>query len=172
MSECTGNCACCSENGGQADPWLESLDERVRVYHKDQNFCCSQTVLKVGMDRLGMKDSTELMRAMSGFCGGFGCGGTCGALCGGAALLGLYLGKGTAEDPRSAQLRNLTTALVKTFEAYWKSTVCEEIVHDDLELKKATCPSVIAGTLEMVWGILHENGIDLDRRKWDCAGGK
>ena len=48
----------------------------------------------------------------------------------------------------------------------------QECIPERLELKKATCPSVIAGTLEMVWGILHENGIDLDRRKWDCAGGK
>ncbi|MDY3868522.1 MAG: C-GCAxxG-C-C family protein [Pyramidobacter sp.] len=163
MSECNGNCSSCA-SACNADPWLASLDERVRVISKEQKFCCSQTVLKIGMERLGMKDDEELMRAMAGFCGGFGCGGTCGALCGGAALMGLYLGKGTADEPRSEKLRQLTADLAKTFEAYWKSTVCDDLVHGDAELKKVTCPSIMAGTVEMVWGILYENGINLDVR--------
>ena len=117
------------------------------------------------MRRLGI-DDPDLLRAMEGFCGG-ACGGACGALAGGAALMGLYLGKGTAREPRSETIKQYVKELTETFRAYWKGTTCESIIHDDAGLRKRICPNVIAGAVEMVWSILGEHGIDLDRRKID-----
>ena len=61
--------------------------------------------------------------------------------------------------------KQLAAALTETFRAYWKSTQCDDLVHGDPEQRKYTCPSLMAGTVEMVWGILHENGISLDTRE-------
>ncbi len=146
-----------------ADPWLDKLDAMVEELHGQQSFCCSQTVLAIGMKRLGI-DNPDLLRAMEGYCGG-ACAGVCGALEGGAALFGLYLGKGTADEPRSDVIKEYVRALTETFRAYWKDVTCEGLVHDDDDLRASTCPALMAGTLEMVWSILRENGVALDSRK-------
>ncbi len=168
MTECSKNCAACSqscpaENSGATDPWLERLDATVSELHRKGNFCCSQTVLAIGMKRLGI-NNPDLLRAMAGFCGG-ACAGVCGALAGGEALIGLYIGRGTPASPRDLRQKPLADALTETFRAYWKSTQCDDLVHGDDKLRRYTCPSLIAGTLEMVWGILRENGIDIDSRE-------
>ena len=168
MSECPKNCASCASAAGcadktPADPWLEKIDAMVTEFHHEGNFCCSQTVLAIGMRRLGV-DDPDLLRTMAAFCGGK-CGGTCGALVGGAALLGLYLGWGRPEQEREARLREYSAELTKQFHDYWHATDCEGLVHNDPELRAYTCPSLIAGTVEMAWGILHKNGISLDTRE-------
>lgn len=161
MHDGSKECQCGARAG--ANRWLAQLDALVADLHAGQRFCCSQTVLAIGMKRLGI-DGPDLLRAMEGFCGG-ACDGTCGALAGGAALMGLYLGKGTAAEPRSETIRQYVKELTETFHAYWKGTTCESIVLDDAELRRRICPNVIAGAAEMVWSILGEHGIDLDARR-------
>ena len=167
MTECPKNCAECASRceaaGGTADPWLEKLDAMVHEMHGEGNFCCSQTVLAIGMKRLGI-DNPDLLRAMAGYCGG-SCAGVCGALAGGEARIGLYVGRSSPEPARDPRQKELAAALTETFRAYWKSTQCDDLVHGDPEQRKYTCPSLMAGTVEMVWGILHENGISLDTRE-------
>ena len=90
MSECLKNCASCAAasdcaDRAPADPWLEKVDAMVKELHGEGNFCCSQTVLAIGMKRLGL-DDPDLLRAMAGYCGG-SCAGVCGALAGGEALV-------------------------------------------------------------------------------------
>mgnify|MGYP005948565091 CR=1 FL=1 len=161
MRDCSKEC----QRGAAPDRWLDGLDAMVAEFHAGQRFCCSQTVLAIGMRRLGI-DDPDLLRAMEGFCGG-ACDGACGALAGGAALMGLYLGKGTEREPRSETIRQYVKELTETFRAYWKGTTCESIVHGEAELRKRICPNVIAGAVEMVWSILGEHGLDLDRRRID-----
>jgi C_GCAxxG_C_C family probable redox protein len=145
------------------DPWMAKLDERVKELHDSQHFCCSQTVLAIGMERLGIKDP-DLLRAMEGFCGG-SCAGVCGALAGGCALLGLYFGKGTASEPRSTAIHACADELCETFLAYWKSDRCADLKRDDKPGPGDICPALMAGTLEMVWDILRERSVDPDSRK-------
>ena len=161
MRDCSKEC----QRGAAPDRWLDGLDAMVAELHAGQRFCCSQTVLAIGMRRLGI-DDPDLLRAMEGFCGG-ACDGACGALAGGAALMGLYLGKGTEREPRSETIRQYVKELTETFRAYWTGTTCESIVHGEAELRKRICPNVIAGAVEMVWSILGEHGLDLDRRRID-----
>lgn len=163
MHNCSKECQ--SSTHDSADRWLAELDTMVAEFHAEQHFCCSQTVLAIGMQRLEI-DAPDLLRAMEGFCGG-ACDGTCGALSGGAALIGLYLGKGTAREPRSEVIKQYVKELTETFSAYWRGTTCESITHCDTEWRQKNCPSVIAGAVEMVWSILREHGIDLNRRKID-----
>ena len=63
-----------------------------------QGFLCSQILLIIGLEAQG-KENPDVVRAMSGLVGGLGfCGKTCGALTGGACLIGLYAGKGAADE--------------------------------------------------------------------------
>jgi C_GCAxxG_C_C family probable redox protein len=152
-----------TEKNTENDPWMAKLDARVKELHDSQHFCCSQTVLSIGMERLGI-ENPDLLRAMEGFCGG-SCGGMCGALAGGCALLGLYFGKGTASEPRSAVIHDCTDELCETFRAYWKSDRCSDLIHDDPAQRRKVCPALMAGTLEMVWDILREHSVDPDSRQ-------
>ncbi len=165
MTECPKNCPACARGCPEsaADPWLERLDATVAGMRREGNFCCSQTVLAIGMKRIGI-DDPDLLRAMAGFCGGT-CAGVCGALAGGEALIGLYVGRGSPASPRDTRGKQLADALTETFRAYWKSTQCDDLVGGDPKRREYTCPSLIAGTLEMVWGILRENGVDPDVRR-------
>ncbi len=144
------------------DPWLDELDATIADL-RAAGFCCSQSVLAAGMKRLGIEDE-NLMRALSGSCGG-GCGGICGALAGGTALIGLYLGNGKPREPRHGELHDCARELTETFRAYWKEVTCEGLIHDDDALRATRCPMFMAGTLEMVWGILSEHGVKLDARE-------
>ena len=154
---------CAQGRAAEKDAWLKNLDEKIEKLHGRQHFCCSQTVLAIGMERLGLEDA-DLLRAMDGFCGG-SCSGVCGALAGGCALLGLYFGKGTADEPRSSVIHDCADELCETFRAYWKSDRCEDLVHGRSELRAKTCPALMEGTLEMVWSILRERRVDPDSRK-------
>ncbi len=168
MSECLKNCASCAAasdcaDRAPADSWLEKIDAMVKELHGEGNFCCSQTVLAIGMKRLGL-DDPDLLRAMAGYCGG-SCAGVCGALAGGEALIGLYVGRGTPEPDRDPRQKQLAAELSAKFRDYWKSTQCDDLVHGDPKLREYTCPSLMAATVEMAWGILHENGFNLDTRE-------
>ena len=128
--------------------WLASIGERV-AEKRAVKFGCSQTVMALGMERAGL-DDPNLLRAMEGYCAG-GCSGVCGALCGGAAFLGLLMGKGTAEEPRSAELKALVKDLTCAFRERWGSTLCEELIQGDMTRHDALCPQFMAWTLRAAW---------------------
>ena len=54
MHDGSKECQCGARAG--ADRWLENLDALVGELNADQHFCCSQTVLAIGMRRLGIDD--------------------------------------------------------------------------------------------------------------------
>ena len=137
------------------DTWDESVEARVAEMRASQ-YGCSQVVLGIGMARMGVEDP-NLMRAMEGYCGG-ACGGTCGALCGGAALFGLRLGKGTPEEPRSEDMKDLVRELTRRFSERWGASTCDGIIHGDPGLRQDVCPRLMAGTVREVWDILEARG--------------
>ena len=70
MSECLKNCASCAAasdcaDRAPADPWLEKIDAMVKELHGEGNFCCSQTVLAIGMKRLGHGKIINICSMMS-----------------------------------------------------------------------------------------------------------
>lgn len=142
-------------------------DELLRMLELSmQGFNCSQILLLLGLEARGKSDP-DLVRAMTGLGGGLGFSGkTCGALTGGVCLLGLYAGRGTAEESEHDRFLLMVEDLVRWFEeetgGAYGGINCAEILGDELANKTVTprCGSIVSGTYARVREILTANGID------------
>ena len=138
--------------------------EPLRLLRK-QGFYCSQILMLQGLEQMG-KSNPDLIRAMHGLAGGLGFSGElCGALSGGASLLGLYAGKGDAEQPEDPRLDFMITDLVKWFKAEYSERFggirCAEILAGNNQNQATVCPILVTGVLQKVKELLVENGYDL-----------
>lgn len=130
-----------------------------------QGFYCSQILMILGLEAQG-KENTDLVRVMNALAGGLGfTGDACGALTGGACLLGLYAGRGHAdedEDPRlNLMIGELVNWFTEEYSARYGGVHCADIVGDDPLHQKTRCPGIVANTYEKVNSLLVENGFDL-----------
>ncbi len=133
------------------------------VRYKQQGFYCSQILVLLGLENLG-KEAPDLVRASHGLAVGLGAGELCGALTGGAALLGLYAGRGDAgemEDPRlNAMLRELVAWFKESYGEPFGGIRCAEILGNDPQ-NQTRCGQMVRGVYEKVTALLVENGFDL-----------
>ncbi len=133
------------------------------AHYKRQGFYCSQILVLLGLENLG-KDDPDLVRAMHGLALGLGAGEVCGALTGGAALLGLYAGRGAADVMEYPRLKAMLQELVAWFKATYGEPFggirCDEILGDDPQHQER-CGEMVLGTYEKVTALLVENGFDL-----------
>jgi C_GCAxxG_C_C family probable redox protein len=132
---------------------------------RQQGFYCSQMLILQGLEMSG-KSNPDLVRAMHGLAGGLGFSGElCGALTGGAALLGLYAGKGEPGQLEDPLLDFMIQDLVKWFKAEYGEPFggvrCEEILAGNSQNKNTRCPLMVIGVLQKVKELLVENGYDL-----------
>ncbi len=127
-----------------------------------QGFLCSQILLLLGLEAQG-KENPDLVRAMNGLIGGMGfCGKTCGALTGGVCLLGLYAGKGSAEEMEDSRLHEMVREFVEWFAqeetAKYGGTDCNTILENNPANRSARCPQLVQNVYEKVMAILEANG--------------
>jgi C_GCAxxG_C_C family probable redox protein len=132
---------------------------------KDEGFFCSQILILLGLEALG-KENVELVRAAHGLAGGIGfTGGVCGALTGGACLLGLYAGKGKAEEEDDPRLRFMAEDLNGWFRREvgerYGGIDCDTILGGDARSVTLRCAEITAGVYQKVRELLVENGFDL-----------
>ncbi|MEN6414865.1 MAG: DVU_1555 family C-GCAxxG-C-C protein [Veillonellales bacterium] len=130
-----------------------------------QGFYCSQILLIIGLEAQG-KENSDVVRAMSGLAGGLGfCGKTCGALTGGVCLIGLYAGKGTAEELEDSRFSDMIRELVEWFEKeecfQYGGIACSNILGNNPLNRPARCPQLVQKTLAKVVAILSANGYTL-----------
>lgn len=131
-----------------------------------QGFSCSQILLQLGLEAQGKSDP-DLIRAMAGLAGGMGFSGeTCGALTGGACLLGLYAGKGTAEEQPREKFDLMVSELVDWFKDKHTSEYggynCSDILGDELQYKLVSmkCGNIVSEVYEKVKELLLAHGIE------------
>lgn len=128
-----------------------------------QGFTCGQVLMLLGLEAQG-KTNPDLVRAMSGLAGGLGFSGkTCGALIGGVCLLGLYAGRGKAEEKEHDRFELMVNELVEWFGEYMQGNyVCAQILGDELESKQVSikCGNIVAATYDKIQEILEANGLD------------
>ncbi len=132
---------------------------------KAEGFYCSQVIMKLGLELQG-KENPDLVRAMHGLAGGLGFSGElCGALTGASCLLGLYAGKGDAQDEENPQLDFMIMELVKWFRSEYGEAYggirCTDILNNNNRNQTARCPLIVAATYQKVKEMLVENGFDL-----------
>ncbi len=142
---------------------MNELDPIIK--YRQQGFFCSQILILQGLEMLG-KDNPDLVRAMHGLAGGLGFSGEmCGALSGGAALIGLYSGKGAPEESEDPRLIFMIEDLVKWFKSEYGEAYggirCEEILAGSNPNRSNRCPVMVMGVLQKVKELLVENGYDL-----------
>jgi hypothetical protein len=130
-------------------------------------FHCSQILLFMGLEAQG-KGNVDLIRSMSGLAGGLGFSGdVCGVLTGGACLLGLYAGRGTADEEEDPRLNLMIGELLEWFTTEhgrkYGGIHCETILGEDPRSRKTRCPSLIFGTYQKVKDLLSQNGFDLSK---------
>ncbi len=141
----------------------EEMIRMIQLAH--QGFYCSQILLIMGLDAQG-KENPDLVRAMSGLAGGLGFSGeVCGALTGGSCLLGLYAGRGTADEEEDERLNLMISELVEWFSGEYGRTYggirCENILGDDPAARTTRCPGLVLGTYNEVKALLAKHGFDL-----------
>jgi hypothetical protein len=141
---------------------MDDLMMQVARY-KQQNFYCSQILVLMGLENLG-REAPDLVRAMHGLAMGIDGREVCGALTGGAALLGLYAGRGSAGESEDYRLSSMLQALVSWFkETYgvpFGGIRCCEIL-DGGPQTRTRCGQMVLGVYEKATGLLVENGFDL-----------
>ena len=143
-------------------------DEFMRMMElSQQGFHCSQIMMILALEAQG-KNNPDLVRAMSGLLGGIGfCGKTCGTLTGGACLIGLYAGKGTAEEQPDSRLYLMMSELVEWFEKEYTSKYgginCSDILQDDPRNRVSRCPQMVIATVEKVKELLAANNYDFEQ---------
>lgn len=107
---------------------------------------CAQILMQLGLGLQGKSDP-DLIRSMQGLCLGMSAGETCGALTGGASLLGLYAGRGSAEEPDDPRLIFMLDELVEWFKTEfgerYGSLRCDDIVGDSGSLMAERCPKLV-----------------------------
>jgi len=128
-----------------------------------QGFHCSEILLFTGLEAQG-KVNPDLIKAMSALAGGIGFSGeACGALTGGACLLGLYAGRGAAEqeeDPRSkVMIQELVDWFSQKYGQAYGGIRCREITEDDPNVAPTRCPRIVAAVHKKVKSLLSDNGI-------------
>lgn len=105
---------------------------------KMNGYCCSQMVMKLGLDRLGI-ENMQLIDAMAGLCDGAKCGSICGAASAAACLMYLADAK-AAED-------GLVADYMDWFEESFGSLECSHLVGDDPGAKLEKCPVLVENTM-------------------------
>ncbi len=115
-----------------------------------KGYHCSQILLLLALRQMG-RENPDLLRSMGGLSYGLGHSNkTCGALLGGAALLGLYCGKGTDGEREHDMFRMMVRRLVEWFR--------DELCSDCGSTK---CGLLVRSVWEKCMELLEENGVDL-----------
>jgi C_GCAxxG_C_C family probable redox protein len=97
-----------------------------------EGYSCSQSVLLILSEHLGIQDTALLTKAATGFAAGMGsCGSVCGALTGAIMAAGLKLGTDTPGREKRAPCTKFARALYLEFEKQHGTLSCRELTHVD-----------------------------------------
>lgn len=105
---------------------------------KMNGYCCSQIIMKIGLEKLGREDET-LVEAMAGLCDGVKCGRICGAVS--AAVCLMYVADAKAADS------GLVQEYLDWFEEAFGALDCRELLGEDPMAKLEKCPMFVESTL-------------------------
>ena len=120
-----------------------------------EGYCCSQIMVKMGLDALG-DENPELLDAVAGLCNGMHLGLTCGILTGAACLLSLF-------DKQNAAA-TMIPKLVDWFETRCEEfgdCSCEAILNDNPLHKLERCPMLMEETFEKCRELLAAVGHEI-----------
>lgn len=113
---------------------------------KMNGYCCSQIVMELGLNRLGIENE-QLVEAMAGLCDGVKCGSICGVAS--AAVCLMYVADGRAAE------KGLVQEYLDWFEECFGDLRCSRLVGDDPMAKLEKCPMFIEATMSRIEELLE-----------------
>jgi hypothetical protein len=120
-----------------------------------QGYCCSQIMMKMGLEDAHRDENPDLIQAVRGLCDGMQTGMLCGILTSAACLLSLL-------QPKNADI--LIGDIVEWFKSEYGENngriACEDILAGDLMKRFTLCPQILAATYDKVWELLEANGYE------------
>jgi hypothetical protein len=121
-----------------------------------QGYCCSQIMVKIGLDAR-QEENPELLDAVAGLCNGLHFGLVCGVLTGAACLLSLYDKKNAASD----MIPKLVDWFETTYAQSCKGINCEDILEGNPVNKLERCPKIMEETIEKCRMLLAGFGYEI-----------
>lgn len=105
---------------------LQKMREKSKCYYLDNDFRCSESVLKVIWENFKTELPEDIVSLATGFSHGVGRSGCiCGAVVGGTMALGMFFGRSVAkEDDKLKKSMELSNELHKIFKEGHKTTCC------------------------------------------------
>ncbi len=135
-----------------------SLKDLYSKYYYDQNYNCAETMIRAGNEyyELGLHDRD--MIAFGGFGAGIQTGNTCGAILSAVSILSMRYVEQKAHE--SADIRPVTTALIRKFNERYGSVLCKDIKPQSFQ------PDIrCKHTIETACDILEQVIAEYDREK-------
>ena len=101
------------------------LKDHINKYYFEQNYNCAETILRAANDyyELGLHDRDMILVGAYG--AGIQCGNTCGAILAAASVLSMKYVEAKAHE--SADIKPITTNLIRKFNIKYGSTLCKNI---------------------------------------------
>ncbi|BAE82667.1 DVU_1555 family C-GCAxxG-C-C protein [Desulfitobacterium hafniense] len=122
---------------------------------KQQGYCCSQILLKMGLEDARREENADLIQAVRGLCDGLQTGMICGILTGSTCLLALL-------QPEDAKL--LISDLVEWFKCEYGENnggiTCYDILAGNPLNRFSKCPQILAAAYDKVMEMLEANGYE------------
>ena len=146
------------------DEWSDLRDQVMSWVR--EGFCCAQIMVLAGLAYRG-EENADLVAAVNGLCkGAFSESNTCGALTGASCRLGLYAGRGSAEevkDPRLALMAEELNEWFRKTHAGGSSEVrCGDLLGGAVrDVDPLRCLHLVEKTLVETLKILQRHGFDL-----------
>jgi len=101
------------------------LKDNIGKYYFEGNYNCAETIIRAGNEyyNLGLHDNDMIL--VGAFGGGIQCGNTCGAILSAAGILSMKYVEKKAHE--SADIKKVTTNLIREFNLKYGSTLCKDI---------------------------------------------
>ena len=149
---------------------LQKMREKSRNYYLDNDFRCSEAVLKVIWENFNTGLPEDIVSLATGFphgVGGSGC--ICGALAGGTMALGMFFGRSVAkEDDKLIKNMELSKELHNIFKKNHKVTCCriliKKLTYGSPEHRQQCARFVEEVTEETANIIIREKGVNILKR--------
>ncbi|MCR5502747.1 MAG: C-GCAxxG-C-C family protein [Lachnospiraceae bacterium] len=133
------------------------LKDLYAKYYYDQNYNCAETMIRAGNEYydLGMHDRD--MIAFGGFGAGIQTGNTCGAILAAVSILSMKYVEKKAHE--SADIRPVTTALMRKFNERYGSVLCKDIKPQSFR-PEVRCKATIEAACDILEQVMAEYGAE------------
>ncbi|SDE57429.1 DVU_1555 family C-GCAxxG-C-C protein [Sporomusa acidovorans] len=127
---------------------------------KLQGYCCSQIVLKLGLEDAQLEDNPQLIQAVAGLCDGLHSDMVCGIFSATACLISLL-------QPRYSPvlINDLAEWFASEFEESNGGIACKDILGGNQLNRSTKCPKILAATYDKAVDLLEVSGYEFPARE-------